>query len=86
MRVVVWPAGVQIKGLGFTFVMFVGFRARGCTPSLLGEYAMWGLDQGVGFTFYSFPSQFASFSLYMVKPLIMFQSTVEGVDPRVTTL
>jgi hypothetical protein len=31
MRVVVQPVGVQIEGVGFTFAMYVGFRARGCT-------------------------------------------------------
>jgi hypothetical protein len=50
----------------------------GAAPSLLGECAMWGSDRGAGFTFYSFSSQSASFSLDAFKPLIMFQSTTEG--------
>jgi hypothetical protein len=60
---------------------------RGCTLSLLGEYAMWGSVRGAGFTFCSSSSQFASFSLDAFKLSIVFQSTAEGVDLRhLTTL
>jgi hypothetical protein len=58
-------------------------------PSLLGEYAVWGSNRGARFTFYSFPSQSqsASFSLDSFMPLIVFQSTAEGVNPcHFTTL
>jgi hypothetical protein len=72
--------------------MWPGFRAKGCTPSLLGECAMWGSNLGVGshFTptlivFQSLES--TSFSLDAFKPFIVFQSIAEGVDPRhLTTL
>jgi hypothetical protein len=65
----------------------MGFRARGYTPSLLGEYMMWGSNRRAGFKFCSFSSQSASFSLDAFKPSIVFQSTAEGVDLRhLTTL
>jgi hypothetical protein len=64
MRVVVRPAGVQIEGLSFGRL---GFRSRGCTPSLRVNVRCGVQIEGrLGFIFYSFSYQSTSFSFRRV--------------------